>query len=149
VTLRAPQTVAGLSLLRGAAADALGKAATGTTIPGYAAPVSAVYGTGTTPVATVVAWTATNRGTPAEVSTAFAGYQGATGRVVTAIAPVPPGPPGGRMSCGSSVVGSAPASVCFWSDDATFGAITVLRPADAAQGATLATAIRSAVETRG
>ncbi len=149
VTLRTPQSVAGLSLLRGASADALTKAASATSIPGYTAPVSAVYGRGTTPAATVIAWTATNRGTPADVSTAFAGYQGATGRVVTGITPVPPGAPGGRMSCGSSLVGSTPASVCFWSDDATFGAITVLRPASAAQGAALATAIRSAVETRG
>jgi hypothetical protein len=149
VTLRAPQTVAGLSLLPGAAADALAKAAAATTVSGYTAPVSAVYGRGTTPAATVIAWTATNRGTPAEISTAFAGYQGATGQAITAIAPVPPGTPGGRMSCGSTVVTAMPATVCFWSDDATFGAITVLRPAGAAQGAALATAIRSAVETRG
>ncbi len=97
----------------------------------------------------MIAWTATKRGTPTEVSTAFAGYQGATGRPVTAVTPVPTGALGGWMSCGSSVVGTTPASVCFWSDDATFGAITVLRPASAAQGAATATALRAAVEKRG
>ncbi|HSN05803.1 MAG TPA: hypothetical protein VLV82_00520 [Candidatus Angelobacter sp.] len=149
VSLQTPPTVAGLSLVPGAAATALARAAGGTAIAGYAAPVSAVYGRGTTPVVTVIAWTATTRGTPADVSTAFAGYQGATGNVVRAITTVPTGALGGRMSCGSSVVGTTPASVCFWSDDATFGAITVLRPANAAAGVATATAVRAAVERRG
>lgn len=149
VSLRTPTSAAGLSLVSGPAADALTKASGATSITGYAAPVSAVYGTGRTPVATVIAWTALTRGTPAELSTAFAGFQGATGKVVSAITPAPTGALGGRMSCGSSVVGTTPASVCFWSDDATFGAITVLRPTSAAQGVATATALRAAVEHRG
>ena len=110
--------------------------------------VTAVYGTGTTPRATVIAWNATGHGAGADVSTAFAGYQQATGQPVTGITAAATGKLGGRMSCGSGVVGTAPASVCFWADDATFGAVTVLRPTDAKAGAATAVAIRTAMETR-
>jgi hypothetical protein len=148
VTLAAPDSVSGLTRISGAPATALAKAAAGTTLAGYTAPVTAVYGTGTTPGATVIAWNASAHGADAHVSTAFAGYQQATGRPVTGIAPVATGKLGGRMSCGSGVVGTTPASVCFWADDATFGAVTVLRPADAKAGAATAVAIRTAMETR-
>jgi hypothetical protein len=149
VTLAAPPTVNGLTLLPGAPADALTKAATSTTLTGFTSPVAAVYGTGTTPSATVIAWKAATPGTAADVSTAFAGFQGATGAPVLSVTPVPPGSLGGSMSCGTSTVGATPASVCFWSDAATFGAVTVLRPATATDGAAMAIAIRTAMETKG
>jgi len=137
-----------MSALTGAPADALAKAAAAAVLTGYDAPVSAVYGTGTTPGATVLAWKATRPGSPADVVTAFGGYQGTTGQPVTGIAPVDTGKLGGTMSCGSSVVGATPATVCFWSDDATFGAVTVLKPASATAGATTAVAIRTAMEKK-
>jgi len=148
VTLTAPATAAGLTKLSGAPATALAKAASATFLTGYISPVTAVYGTGTTPRATVIAWNATGHGAGADVSTAFAGYQQATGQPVTGITAAATGKLGGRMSCGSGVVGTAPASVCFWADDATFGAVTVLRPTDAKAGAATAVAIRTAMETR-
>ncbi len=148
VTLAAPDSAAGLTKISGAPAAALAKSAAGTNLTGYTSPVTAVYGTGTTPSATVIAWNATGHGAGADVSTAFAGYQQATGQPVTGIASAPTGKLGGRMSCGSGVVGSTPASVCFWADDATFGAVTVLRPADAKAGEATAVAIRTAMETR-
>jgi hypothetical protein len=148
VALVAPDTAAGLTKISGAPAAALARSAAGTTLSGYTSPVTAVYGTGTTPSATVIGWHATGHGTGADVSTAFAGYQQATGQPVTGIGPAPTGKLGGRMSCGSGVVGTTPASVCFWADDATFGAVTVLRPTDATAGAATAVAIRSAMETR-
>jgi hypothetical protein len=148
VTLGAPDSAAGLSKISGAPAAALAKSAAGTDLTGYTSPVTAVYGTGTTPSATVIAWNATGHGAGADVSTAFAGYQQATGQPVTGIASAATGKLGGRMSCGSTVVGTTPASVCFWADDATFGAVTVLRPTDAKAGAATAVAIRTAMETR-
>ena len=148
VTLAAPATVDGMTQLTGAPADALAKAAAAAVLTGYDAPVSAVYGTGTTPGATVLAWKATKPGSPADVVTAFGGYQGTTGQPVTGIAPVDTGKLGGQMSCGSGVVGATPASVCFWSDDATFGAVTVLKPASATAGAATAVAIRTAMEKK-
>jgi hypothetical protein len=96
----------------------------------------------------VVAWNASNHAAGTDVSTAFAGFAQATGQPVTAIAPAATGKLGGRMSCGSTLVGATPASVCFWTDDATFGAVTVLRPTDAKAGAATAQSIRAAVETR-
>ena len=149
VTLAAPASVNGLTLLPGAPAAALTKAATSTKLTGYTAPVAAVYGTGTTPSATVIAWKAAAPGTAADVSTAFAGFQGATGEPVLSVTPVPTGTLGGSMSCGTSTVGNTPASVCFWSDAATFGAVTVLKPATATDGAAMAIAIRTAMETKG
>jgi hypothetical protein len=149
VTLTAPASVNGLTLLPGAPAAALTKAATSTKLTGYTAPVAAVYGTGTTPSATVIAWKAATPGTAADVSTAFAGFQGATGQPVLSVTPVPTGTLGGSMSCGTSTVGATPASVCFWSDAATFGAVTVLKPATATDGAAVADAIRTAMETKG
>ena len=146
VTLAAPQSVNGLTLLPGAPSAALTKAATSTRLTGYTAPVAAVYGAGTTPTATVIAWKAATPGTTADVSTAFAGFQGATGFPVGAVTPVPTGTLGGDMSCGASKVGATPASVCFWSDAATFGSVTVLRPATPTDGAAMAIAIRSAME---
>jgi hypothetical protein len=148
VTLGAPDSAAGLTKISGAPAAALARSAAGTNLTGYTSPVTAVYGTGTTPSATVIAWNATGHGAGADVATAFAGYQQATGQPVSAIASVATGKLGGRMSCGSGVVGTTPASVCFWADDATFGAVTVLRPTDAATGAATAVAIRTAMETR-
>jgi hypothetical protein len=149
VTLAAPQSVNGLTLLPGAPSAALTKAATSTRLTGYTAPVAAVYGAGTTPTATVIAWKAATPGTTADVSTAFAGFQGATGFPVSAVTPVPTGTLGGDMSCGASKVGATPASVCFWSDAATFGSVTVLRPATPTDGAAMAIAIRTAMEKVG
>ena len=149
VTLTAPASVNGLTLLPGAPAAALTKAATSTRLVGYTAPVAAVYGTGTTPRATIIGWKAAAPGTAADVSTAFAGFQGATGQPVLSVTPVPTGTLGGSMSCGTSTVGGTPASVCFWSDATTFGAVTVLKPPTATDGSAMAIAIRTAVETTG
>ncbi len=149
VTLQTPTTVAGLTKLTGAPDNALRAAATSSALPGFTAPVSAVYGVGTTPGATVIAWTATSPATPANVSTAFAGFQSANSASVTAITPSSTPGLGGEMSCGVSVVTGTPATVCFWGDDASFGAITVLRPTSPLTGATTAAAIRAAVEKRG
>ena len=53
------------------------------------------------------------------------------------------------MSCGTATVSGAPASVCFWADEASFGSVTVLKPASPAAGAQTAAAIRQGVEKRG
>jgi hypothetical protein len=149
VTLQTPATAAGLTRVSGAAATALKATADATTLAGFTAPVSAVYGTAGKPVATVIAWTATTPPGPTAVSTAFAGVEAATGVTVSAVRPVAAGSLGGQMRCGASTVSGGPAAVCFWADDVSFGAVTVLRPASAEAGARTATAVRQAVETRG
>jgi hypothetical protein len=149
VTLQTPATAAGLTRVSGAAATALKATADSTTLAGFTAPVSAVYGTAGKPVATVIAWTATTPPGPTAVSTAFAGVEAATGVTVSGVRPVAAGSLGGQMRCGTSTVSGGPAAVCFWADDVSFGAVTVLRPASAEAGARTATAVRQAVETRG
>jgi len=149
VTLQTPDTAAGYQKLSGPPATALAQAASGTTLDGFTAPVTAVYGTAGVPKATVIAWAATSPTTPASITAAFAGFVNASGVAVTSIAPVATGNLGGSMRCGITSVKGTPATACFWADDASFGAVTVLSPATAAEGATTATAIRLTVETRG
>jgi hypothetical protein len=146
VTLAAPDSAAGLTKLTGPAADAL----TGVTtepLAGLTQPVAAVYGTGTTPSATVIAWKATGPVSTDAVSTAYAGIDAVTGTAVSGVAPVDAGTLGGQMRCGATTSQGKPASVCFWADSATFGAVTVLSPASPAAAATTALQIRQAVET--
>jgi hypothetical protein len=149
VTLQTPVTAAGLTKLTGPAATALQTTAAGATLAGFTAPVSAVYGTGTTPSATVIAWTAASPVTTDAVSTAFAGIEAVTGTAVTGVAPVATGTLGGQMRCGATTSQGKPATVCFWADNATFGAVTVLAPASPEAAATTAVALRQAVEKRG
>jgi hypothetical protein len=149
VTLQTPDTAAGYVKLTGAPATALAQAATGTTLDGFTAPVTAVYGANGVPKATVIAWAATSPATESTITSAFAGFVNASGVAVTAISPVATGTLGGSMRCGVTTVQGAPATACFWADDASFGAVTVLSPATPVDGATTATAIRLTVETRG
>jgi len=149
VTLQTPATAAGLTKLTGPAATELQTTAAGATLAGFTAPVSAVYGTGTTPSATVIAWTAASPVTTDAVSTAFAGIEAVTGTAVTGVAPVATGTLGGQMRCGATTSQGKPATVCFWADNATFGAVTVLAPASPEAAATTAVALRQAVEKRG
>ncbi len=149
VTLQTPDTAAGYTKLTGAPATALAQAATGTTLDGFTAPVTAVYGANGVPKATVIAWAATSPASESTITSAFAGFVNSSGVAVTAISPVATGTLGGSMRCGVTTVQGAPATACFWADDASFGAVTVLSPATPADGATTATAIRLTVETRG
>jgi hypothetical protein len=149
VTLQTPDTAAGYTKLTGAPATALAQAATGTALDGFTAPVTAVYGANGVPKATVIAWASTAPATESTITSAFAGFVNASGVAVTAISPVATGTLGGSMRCGVTTVQGAPATACFWADDASFGALTVLSPATPADGATIATAIRLTVETRG
>jgi hypothetical protein len=147
-TLGVPATVAGLDKLSGAPATALSAAAGSTTLSGFSTPVSAVYGKAGVPSATVIAWTAAPSSPSANIASAFAGFETASSTAIANIADVPvTGGLTGAMSCGSGTVNAAPATVCFWADDTTFGAITVLKPASAKDGALTAVAVRQGVET--
>lgn len=146
--LGTPAAIAGMTRVTGAPDAALRATATRTTPTGFGTPVSAVYGTKGTPAATVIAWTAPSSAPAQTVSAAFTGFQSAASAAVTGITTVPAGSLGGQLSCGSGVVSSTPATVCFWADGSSFGAITVLRPASADRGAAVAAAVRAAVETR-
>ncbi|HET7901334.1 MAG TPA: hypothetical protein VFL59_09115 [Candidatus Nanopelagicales bacterium] len=149
VTLQAPVSIGALTLDTGASASSLRGLSDGAPLPGLTAPVGAVYSAAGVPSATVVAWTATAPLGPTAVTSAFAGFESTTHAAVAGIAAVPAGSLGGQMSCGSTMVSGTPASVCFWSDSATFGSVTVLSPASAAAGAQTALEIRQGVEKRG
>jgi hypothetical protein len=147
-TLAVPATVAGLDSISGAPAAALSAAATSTTLAGFSAPVSAVYGKAGVPGVTVIAWTAASSSPRSSIDAAFAGFQTASSTAVTDIADVPiTGGLTGQMSCGTGTVNAAPATVCFWADATTFGAVTILKPTTAKDGALTAGAVRQAVET--
>ena len=147
MTLQTPPTAAGLTRLSGPADVALKTAAERAALPGLSAPVTAVYGTGGAVRAEVVAWKTTAPLPSTAISTAFAGFSSSAQASVTGIATVASAP--GQMSCGTTLLsGSVPATVCFWADDASFGSITVLRPAGAAAGVSTATALRQVVEKR-
>jgi hypothetical protein len=148
LALGTPAAIAGMTRVTGAPDAALRATATRTTPKGFGTPVGAVYGTKGTPAATVIAWTAPSSVPAQSVSAAFTGFQSAASAPVTGITTVPPGSLGGQLSCGSGVVSSTPATICFWADGSSFGAITVLRPASAERGAAVAAAVRAAVETR-
>ncbi len=144
VALTTPASVGPYTKLTGAPAAALTQAVTGSTLPGLTGPVSAVYGTGTTPAVTVIAWSSATPVGASAIPSAFAGFQGATSAVVTDITTTPVSA-GGEMRCGTTVVSGAPASLCFWADEATFGSVTVLKPTSAESAADTATAVRAAV----
>ena len=147
-TLAVPATVAGLDTITGAPATALSAAASSTALSGFSTPVSAVYGKAGVPGATVIAWTVAPSSPAATITSAFAGFETASATAITDIAEVPiTGGLSGQMSCGSGTVNAAPATVCFWADDTTFGAVTILKPATAKDGALTAVAVRQAVET--
>ena len=147
-TLGVPATVAGLDKLTGAPATALSAAAGSTTLSGFSTPVSAVYGKDGVPGATVIAWTAAPSSPSANIAAAFAGFETASSTAIANIAEVPvTGGLTGQMSCGSGTVNAAPATICFWADDTTFGAVTILKPVSAKDGALTAVAVRQAVET--
>ena len=140
--------MAGLDKLTGAPATALSAAAGSTTLSGFSTPVSAVYGKAGVPGATVIAWTAAPSSPSANIAAAFAGFETASSTAISNIADVPvTGGLTGSMSCGSGTVNAAPATVCFWADDTTFGAVTILKPTSAKDGALTAVAVRQAVET--
>jgi hypothetical protein len=149
VTLQTPDKAATYTKIGGAPATALAQAASATTLDGFTAPVTAVYGENGVPKATVIAWAATSPTSPSSITAAFAGFVNASGVAVTSISPVATGTLGGTMRCGVTTVTGKPATACFWADDASFGAVTVLSPATPADGATTATAIRLTIETRG
>ncbi|MBI1378646.1 MAG: hypothetical protein GC157_14370 [Frankiales bacterium] len=145
--LAAPASVAGLARLTGAPATVLQTTAASTTLTGLGTPVSAVYGAKGVPGATVIAWPATVTAPAAVIDSAFAGFATASGHPVTDLAVVPTtGGLAGQMSCGTATVSAAPATVCFWADGTSFGAVTVLHPASAKDGALTAVAIRQGVE---
>lgn len=146
-TLAVPATVAGLDTITGAPAAALSAAASSTALTGFSTPVSAVYGKAGVPGATVIAWNAAPSSPAANIASAFAGFETASVSGITDIAEVPiTGGLTGLMSCGSGIVNAAPATVCFWADDTTFGAVTILKPITAKDGALTAVAVRQAVE---
>ena len=144
VVLTTPASVGPYTKLTGAPAAALTTAVSGSALPGLSAPVSAVYGTGTTPAITVIAWNSANPVGASAIPSAFAGFQGATSAVVTDISTTPV-TASGEMQCGTTVVSGAPASLCFWADGATFGSVTVLEPSSAESAADTAIAVRAAV----
>jgi hypothetical protein len=144
VPLTTPASVGPYTKLTGAPATALTDAVTGSALPGLSTPVSAVYGTGTTPAVTVIAWNSANPVAASAIPSAFVGFQGATSSVVTDITTTPVSA-NGEMRCGTTVVSGAPASLCFWADESTFGSVTVLRPATPESAADTAVAVRAAV----
>ena len=147
VTLAAPAQVGGLTRVSGAADTALSAATTTTALPGLTAPVSGVYGIGTTPVVTVIAWKNGASLDAAAIAAAFAGFEASSGAEVSDVVTVTVGELEGQMRCGTTVVSATPASLCFWVDDASFGSVTVLRPASPEAGAETAIAVRAKVET--
>jgi hypothetical protein len=144
VTLTTPASVGPYTQLTGAPAAALTRAVTASTLPGLSGPVSAVYGTGTTPAVTVIAWNAASPLGASAIPSAYAGFQGATSSVVTDITTTPV-TAGGELQCGTTVVSGAPASLCFWADESTFGSVTVLEPSSPESAADTAVAVRAAV----
>ena len=147
VTLVTPDSIDGLDRVPGTPDAALKAAAGATKLNGFSAPVSAVYAAKGIPAANVVAWSGPSTSPATSVSTAFAGFQTAASTAVTSIIDVKTGSLGGLMSCGTSVLGSLPATVCFWADDVSFGAVTVLRPESPQRGADIAASLRVGVET--
>lgn len=144
IELTTPASVGPYAKLTGAPAAALTKAVGASALPGLSAPVSAVYGTGATPAVTVIAWKAASPLGASAIPSAYAGFQGATAAVVTDITTTPVSA-GGEMQCGTTVVSGAPASLCFWTDESSFGSVTVLKPSSPESAADTAVAVRAAV----
>lgn len=146
VTLGTPGSVAGLRRFTGAADTALAASVAKASVDGLSDPVSAVYGTGTTPKAQVIAWKAVQPPAADTVTAAFTGYEGSTGAKVTAVREVETAGLGGHMECGQATLKQNKTLQCFWADDASVGSITVLSVTDRAKATSTAAAIRAAVE---
>lgn len=149
VTLGTPASVAGLRRFTGAADKALAASVAKSTVEGLSDPVSAVYGTGTTPKAQVIAWKAVSPPADDTVTAAFTGYEGSTGAKVTAVREVETPGLGGQMECGLATLKKNRTLQCFWADDASVGSVTVLSVTDRAKATSTASDIRAAVEQTG
>ena len=144
-TFTTPATLAGLTKVSGAADTALTDTVARSSVPGLTDPVTAVYGPNpTTATVQVIAWRATAPQASDSIDAAFTGFEGSTGGKVSAVMDVPA--PSGRMSCGLTTVQQVPSLLCFWSDAASFGSVTVLRPTSRAAATTTARAVRTGVE---
>jgi len=146
--LQTPAKIGALSRLAGPIDSTLHDATTASVIPGLVSPISAVYGTGQVPHATVIAWKASSTPAQSSVSEAFAGFQSSAKTSVADIAGVSSTGLPGQMSCGETQINGTPTTLCFWADPATFGSITVVNPKTPAEGALTAAQIRSAVEVQ-
>jgi hypothetical protein len=144
--LQTPDTIGDLTKMSGPIDLSLRAATTASAIPGLTNAVSAVYGTGKVPGATVIAWHASTAPAATSVSQAFAGFQSSAKTTVTNVSGVSSTGLPGQMSCGETTINATPTTLCFWADPATFGSITVVAPATPAEGALTAAQIRSSVE---
>lgn len=146
VTLETPATIDGMRRFTGAADKALATSVAKASVEGLADPVSAVYGKGTTPLVQVIAWKAVSPPAEDTVTAAFTGFEGSTGAKVTAVREVEVPGRGGHMECGLATVEKTKTLQCFWADDASFGAVTVLSASDREKATSTAVAVRTAVE---
>ena len=144
--VQTPDTIGDLTRMSGPIDLSLRAATTASAIPGLGKAVSAVYGNGTVPAATVIAWHAVTPPAASSVSQAFAGFQSSAKTTVTNVAGVSSTGLPGQMSCGETTINATPTTLCFWADPGTFGSITVVAPKTPADGALTAAEIRSAVE---
>jgi hypothetical protein len=146
--LATPKTIGEYTKLSGPIDSSLHEATIASVIPGLISPMSAVYGKGEVPYATVIAWKASSTPAPSSVSQAFAGFQSSAKTSVADIAGVSSTGLPGQMSCGQTQINGTPTTLCFWADPATFGSITVVNPKTPAQGALTAAQVRSAIEVQ-
>lgn len=146
VTLETPATIDGLRRFTGAADKALAASVAKASVAGLTDPVSAVYGKGTTPQVQVIAWKAVSPPAEDTVTAAFTGFEGSTGAKVTAVREVEVPGLGGHMECGLATVEKTKTLQCFWADDASFGAVTVLSASDREKATSTAVAVRTSVE---
>lgn len=146
VTLETPATIDGLRRFTGAADKALAASVAKASVAGLTDPVSAVYGKGTTPQVQVIAWKAVSPPAEDTVTAAFTGFEGSTGAKVTAVREVEVPGLGGHMECGLATVEKTKTLQCFWADDASFGAVTVLSASNREKATSTAVAVRTAVE---
>ena len=146
--LTTPKTIGQYTRMAGPIDSTLHQATSASVIPGLHSPISAVYGIGEVPHATVIAWKASTTPAPSSVSQAFAGFQSSAKAAVTDIAGVSSTGLPGQMSCGETQINGTPTTLCFWADPSTFGSITVVNPKTSAEGALTAAQIRSAVEVQ-
>ncbi len=149
VTLETPATIDGLRRFTGAADKALAASVAKASVAGLTDPVSAVYGKGTTPQVQVIAWKAVSPPAEDTVTAAFTGFEGSTGAKVTAVREVEVPGLGGHMECGLATVEKTKTLQCFWADDASFGAVTVLSASDREKATSTAVAVRTSVEQTG
>ncbi|MFC6239112.1 hypothetical protein [Longivirga aurantiaca] len=149
VSLSTPDRIDGMRRFAGAADKALDASVAKASVAGLTDPVSAVYGRGTAPLVQVIAWKAVSPPAEDTVTAAFTGFEGSTGAKVTAVREVAVPDRGGHMECGLATVEKARTLQCFWADDASFGAVTVLSASDRQKATSTAVAVRTAVEQTG